>query len=115
MGDVALRLVLQAHYAICHVGESVTADRSCMLEIVCAGEQCDPDYRKGDPGFCPLEYASSELQDDKEFVLKAVWHNGYNFPFASQRLKADREVAVRAMKSPVGWRVWDCVAPSLYR
>eukprot|EP00933_Yihiella_yeosuensis_P028771 TRINITY_DN22590_c0_g1_i1.p1 TRINITY_DN22590_c0_g1~~TRINITY_DN22590_c0_g1_i1.p1 ORF type:complete len:482 (+),score=113.26 TRINITY_DN22590_c0_g1_i1:60-1505(+) len=114
--DFAFSMVMQGDALVMrHVGKAVTEDKSCMTQIVCKGEQCDPDEMKGEPHFVPLEFASLELQADKELVLKAVWHNGYNLAFASEDLKADREVALHAMRSPVGWRIWDIISPSLHK
>ena len=44
-----------------------------------------------------LEYASKELQNDREVVLAAVTQNGYALNFASEELKRDREVVLAAI------------------
>lgn len=113
--DFASQLVMQNQYALRHVGTTVTEDKALMTEIVCSGEQCAPDRKQGNPNFYPLEYTSAKLQADRDLVLKAVWHNGYNFAYASEHLKADREVAIHALRSPVGWRIWDNIPPSLHK
>merc|ERR1711879_713724 len=87
--DFAFKLVMQSMWAICHVGKAMTEDKSLMTQAICSCDQCNPDLMKGYPHFTPLAYASSDLQADKELVLKAVWHNGYNYEYASDQLKAD--------------------------
>ena len=44
-----------------------------------------------------LEYASQELQGDREVVLRAVTQNGHVLKHASQKLRADREVVMAAV------------------
>ena len=45
-----------------------------------------------------LQYASAELQADREFVLAAVQWNGYALQDASAELQADREVVLAAVR-----------------
>ena len=45
-----------------------------------------------------LEYASAELKADREFVLAAVQWNGYALQDASAELQADREVVLAAVR-----------------
>ena len=44
-----------------------------------------------------LEYASSNLRDNKRIVLDAVKNNGYSIKYASDRLKSDKKVVVSAV------------------
>jgi len=113
--EFAFGLAMQSKWAIEYAGPAVTGDKSCMAAVIGLGEQCDPDYKKGEPHWTPLKYASVKLQEDKDLVLQAVWQNGYNLDYASDELKADRDVAVRAMTSPVGWRIWDLLPEALHK
>jgi hypothetical protein len=45
-----------------------------------------------------LQYASTELKNDREIVMAAVNQNGYLYQYASEALKNDREV-VHSCKS----------------
>jgi serine/threonine protein kinase len=49
-----------------------------------------------------LEFASKELQNDKEVVLEAVKKNGLALKFASKSLQNDKEVVLQAVKQS-GW------------
>ena len=44
-----------------------------------------------------LQYASDELKNDKEVVMAAVNHYGYNLKYASDELKGDKEVVIAAV------------------
>ena len=41
-----------------------------------------------------LRWASEQLQDDKEVVMKAVTKDGKSLEYASEELKKDKEVVV---------------------
>ena len=45
-----------------------------------------------------LQFASQELQGDKEIVLAAIKQDGFALYYASQELQADREVVIEAVK-----------------
>ena len=45
-----------------------------------------------------LEFASEELRNDKEIVLKAVQNRGSALQYASDELKNDREIVLEAIK-----------------
>jgi hypothetical protein len=45
-----------------------------------------------------LEFASDELQGDREVVLAAVKQNGDALKYASQQLRGDREVVKAAVE-----------------
>ena len=45
-----------------------------------------------------LEWASEELQNDKEIVLEAVKNNGFALEYASKELKKDKEIVLQAVK-----------------
>jgi len=47
---------------------------------------------------CNLKYASKDLQNDKEVVIKAVKQNGIALRYASKNLKNNKEVAIEAVK-----------------
>ena len=49
-----------------------------------------------------LDYASTEMKDDKEVVLAAVRNNGYALLYASLRLQGDKEVVLAAVRNH-GW------------
>mgnify|MGYP006249152613 CR=1 FL=1 len=44
-----------------------------------------------------LEYASAELQGDREIVMEAVKQNGRALQYASAELKGDREIVMEAV------------------
>ena len=46
-----------------------------------------------------LEFASDELRADKEVILAAMVHDGDMLEFASGELQADLEVALAALNS----------------
>ena len=46
-----------------------------------------------------LDYASDELKADKEVVMAAVKSKGWALQFATDELKADKEVVLVAIKS----------------
>ena len=46
-----------------------------------------------------LQYASNELKADKEVALAAVKNTGYALEFASDELKADKEVVTTAVNN----------------
>lgn len=60
------------------------SDKNEVLEVV-----------KSDGG--ALEYASDELQNNKEVVLAAVKENGWALAYASEELKSDKEVLLEAV------------------
>ena len=46
-----------------------------------------------------FEFASEELKDDKEVVMKAIEHNGLFISCASKRLRYDESVVLAAVKN----------------
>ena len=60
-----------------------------------------------------LEYASQELQGDREVVLAAVANDGYTLKYASPELRADREMVLRAF-AQYGSTL-NCVSHTLYK
>ena len=52
-----------------------------------------------------LEFASEELQNDKEIVLVAVKQNGMSLEFASYQLKNDRTVVIEALNKREGYYI----------
>ena len=48
-----------------------------------------------------LEYASPELQADKEVVLEAIRQDGWLLEYASEELRGDREVVLEAVRQNV--------------
>lgn len=45
-----------------------------------------------------LRYASERLRDNKDFILEAVKQSGFNLKYASERLKHDKEIILTAVK-----------------
>ena len=45
-----------------------------------------------------LEFASEDIQNDREIVMDAVEQNGIALEFASEYLKKDRKIAMAAVK-----------------
>jgi hypothetical protein len=45
-----------------------------------------------------LEFASDELNNDKNIVLEAVMENGFSLEFASDELKNDKNIVLEAVK-----------------
>ena len=45
-----------------------------------------------------LKFASEELRNDKDFVLKAIRRNGYALQYASDGLKGDKEFILKVMQ-----------------
>ena len=48
-----------------------------------------------------LQFASEELQNDKEVVLKAAQNDGLSLKYASKELQKDKEVVLRAVQNAV--------------
>jgi hypothetical protein len=49
--------------------------------------------------FCALQYASIELQNNKEIVLEAVKQRGRSLKYASNELKNNKEIVMAAIKN----------------
>ena len=51
-----------------------------------------------------LQYASRVLQNNKEFILKAVKNNGWILEYLNIELKNDKEIIIEAVKNNVGYK-----------
>lgn len=49
--------------------------------------------------FYPLEFAGDKLKDDKELVMRSVGVQPFAFQHASERLRADKEIALHAVQT----------------
>ncbi len=49
-----------------------------------------------------LKYANEKFRDDKLLVIAALKSNGYALEFASKKLRDNKEVALEALQSPAG-------------
>ena len=59
-----------------------------------------------------LQYASEELQNDKEVVMAAVTQSGHSLQYSSEELKNDKEVVLAAVtRNGNGWMMH----PKLYK
>ena len=49
-----------------------------------------------------LDFVSTELKDDKEFIMSIIKNNGYILKYISERLQDDKEIVMASIKSNGG-------------
>ena len=87
-----------ARIVLKQLSHTLRADKEIVMAAL---DRFDHEY--GDDDFeymTMLEYASVELQADKEVVLKSLIQNGNNLEYASEELQNDKEVVLKAIQNP---------------